>query len=218
MTCENHQACDRSGHQSEPAASTPADDSTADVTHAQPLRVITVDRAIKMHPSSAADILDDLDGDLLRSVWDVLIDTLVSGEGHETDEDPKRAFYLEPGQEHILARQLLDFRDTVAQTAPGTAAELTEPEEGLRGYLTETVEVGYCRASGGEGGDWFSDYVQVPAGLDEHAKEAAAVRAGEDRAAIEGQEVAHVFVYYLDVPRTEDLTDRDPPVSAGGPR
>jgi hypothetical protein len=200
MPGDENETCDPSGPQRD-SARDPVDGRIS--TH--PLRVITVDRRIDMHPASAADILDDLDDDLLGEVWDVLIETLTGGEGHESDEHPQRAFYLEPGQEHVLARQLLDFRDSIPHTDPDMAAKLAEPEDGLREYLNESVEVGYCRASAGEGGDWFTDYVQVPAGLDETAKAAAAVRAGEQRAATEHREVVHVFVYCLDVPRPQDL-------------
>lgn len=162
-----------------------------------PLRVIRGAAPPTMSLASVAAILDGLDGEPLRAVWGALVEALTSGAAGESDEVDARWFFLEPGQRHVLARQLHDYRYAITRQDPITAAELSEAADNLSAYLIERVELGFCRPSAGEGGEWFSAYVDVPAGLDDAQKAAAAVRAGEQRAQAEAQEVVHVFVHRL---------------------
>lgn len=170
---------------------------------ATPLRVIHPNEApIEMTEASVAQILDGLSGAPLHAVWEVLIATLEEGHGEEDRDSDWRAFFVDQDQEYMLARQLRDYREQIAAKDPSLAAELVDAEDGLEPYLSEQVEIGYCTTASGEGGQWCTDYVRVPAGLDEQAKEQAAMRAAEAEIAARGeQSVAHVFIYCLSVAR-----------------
>lgn len=178
----------------------PATHPAADPPPVAAIRVIWPDQVpVGMDEATVAQILDGLSGERLATVWQHLIQALEEGQSEEDRNPGWRAFFLERDAGHVLAGQLQQYRARLAKEDPDAAGALKDPEEGFELYLEELVEIGYCTAD--SGGHWFTDYVDVPAGLADDAKEAAALLAAEKVIAAGEESVAHVFVYCLRVER-----------------